>query len=44
MPVPNARIAELFEGHAALLEIEDANPFRERAYRKAAPKALLKRR
>ena len=32
----NGRIAELFEQIADLLELEDANPFRIRAYRNAA--------
>ena len=36
MPVQNAEIAELFNRYADLLEIEDANPFRVRAYRNAA--------
>lgn len=36
MPVNNAEIARLFERVADLLEIEDANPFRVRAYRNAA--------
>lgn len=36
MTVHNAEIAELFERLADLLEIEDANPFRIRAYRNAA--------
>lgn len=36
MPVQNAEIAELFNRLADLLEIEDANPFRVRAYRNAA--------
>ena len=36
MPVSNNEIATLFELLANLLEIEDANPFRVRAYRNAA--------
>ena len=36
MPVQNVEIAELFNRMADLLEIEDANPFRVRAYRNAA--------
>jgi DNA polymerase (family 10) len=36
MPAHNAEIAELFDRLADLLEIEDANPFRVRAYRTAA--------
>jgi len=36
MPVQNVEIAELFNRYADLLEIEDANPFRVRAYRNAA--------
>jgi DNA polymerase (family 10) len=36
MTVHNADIAVLFERMADLLEIEDANPFRVRAYRRAA--------
>ena len=36
MPIHNAEIAELFNRLADLLEIEDANPFRVRAYRNAA--------
>jgi DNA polymerase (family 10) len=36
MPVHNAEIAGLFNRLADLLEIEDANPFRIRAYRNAA--------
>lgn len=36
MPVHNTEIAELFETLADLLEIEDANTFRVRAYRNAA--------
>jgi len=36
MPVHNAEIADLFERLANLLELEDANPFRVRAYRAAA--------
>jgi DNA polymerase (family 10) len=35
MPVHNADIAAIFEEIADLLEIEDANPFRVRAYRNA---------
>jgi len=36
MPVHNAEIAAMFDQTAELLEIEGANPFRVRAYRKAA--------
>ena len=36
MPVHNADIANVFEEIADLLEIENANPFRVRAYRNAA--------
>ena len=36
MPVHNADITAIFEEIADLLEIEDANPFRIRAYRNAA--------
>ena len=36
MPVHNAEIASFFERVADLLEIEDENPFRIRAYRNAA--------
>jgi DNA polymerase (family 10) len=36
MPVHNHDITEIFERVADLLEIEDANPFRVRAYRNAA--------
>ncbi len=36
MPVQNSEIAEIFYEIAHLLEIEDANPFRVRAYRNAA--------
>jgi len=36
MPVHNAEIAGLFSRLADLLELEDANPFRVRAYRTAA--------
>jgi DNA polymerase (family 10) len=36
MPVHNAEIAEQFNRLADLLELEDANPFRVRAYRTAA--------
>ncbi|MFW5714645.1 MAG: helix-hairpin-helix domain-containing protein, partial [Brevefilum sp.] len=36
MPVQNSEIANIFYGIADLLEIEDANPFRVRAYRNAA--------
>ena len=36
MPVHNAEIARLFDRLADLLEVEDANPFRVRAYRNAA--------
>ncbi|MDO8179979.1 MAG: DNA polymerase/3'-5' exonuclease PolX [Undibacterium sp.] len=36
MPVHNADIAEIFDEIANFLEISDANPFRIRAYRKAA--------
>lgn len=36
MPMHNSEIADLFDTLADLLEIEDANPFRIRAYRNAA--------
>lgn len=36
MPIHNADIARIFEQIADLLEIDDANPFRVRAYRNAA--------
>jgi DNA polymerase (family 10) len=36
MPIHNADIAAIFEEIADILEIEDANPFRIRAYRNAA--------
>jgi len=36
MSASNARIAEVFETIADLLEVDDANPFRVRAYRNAA--------
>jgi DNA polymerase (family 10) len=36
VPVQNSEIAEIFYEIADLLEIEDANPFRVRAYRNAA--------
>ncbi|TCV79966.1 DNA polymerase/3'-5' exonuclease PolX [Sulfurirhabdus autotrophica] len=36
MPIHNADIAAIFEEIADLLEIQDANPFRVRAYRNAA--------
>lgn len=36
MPVPNAEIARIFNQVADLLEIGDGNPFRVRAYRRAA--------
>ncbi len=36
MPVLNPDIARVFDEIADLLEIEDANPFRVRAYRNAA--------
>ena len=36
MPVHNSEIAAMFDHVADLLEIEDANPFRVRAYRNAA--------
>jgi len=36
MPVHNKEIADLFDELADLLEIEDSNPFRVRAYRNAA--------
>lgn len=36
MAIGNAEIAELFDRYADLLEIQDANPFRVRAYRNAA--------
>jgi DNA polymerase/3'-5' exonuclease PolX len=41
MPVHNAEIAVAFDHPADLLEIEDANPFRVRAYRRAAPAGLV---
>ena len=36
MPVSNGDIARIFERYAMLLEIDDANPFRVRAYQNAA--------
>ncbi len=36
MPITNAQIAAAFEQVADLLELQDANPFRVRAYRNAA--------
>jgi len=36
MPAHNAEIVEVFNRYATLLEIEGANPFRVRAYRRAA--------
>jgi len=36
MPVQNAEIAEMFDQAAELLEIKGGNPFRARAYRRAA--------
>lgn len=36
MPIHNEDIAQAFEEMADLLEIEEANPFRVRAYRNAA--------
>ena len=36
MPVHNADIAAIFEQIADILEFEEANPFRIRAYRNAA--------
>ena len=36
MPADNVEIAALFDRYADLLEIQDANPFRVRAYRNAA--------
>jgi DNA polymerase (family 10) len=36
MPVHNADVADIFNRIADLLELEDANPFRISAYRKAA--------
>lgn len=36
MAVDNAEITELFDRYADPLEIQDANPFRVRAYRNAA--------
>ncbi|MBM3642102.1 MAG: DNA polymerase III, partial [Alphaproteobacteria bacterium] len=36
MPVHNAEIAEMFDQTAELLEIKGDNPFRTRAYRRAA--------
>ena len=41
MPVHNADIAAIFDKIANLLEIGDANPFRVRAYRNAAPYAAV---
>jgi hypothetical protein len=40
MPVHNAEIAVAFDHLVDLLEIEGANPFRVRAYRRAAPAGL----
>lgn len=40
MPVHNADIAAIFEEIADLLEIDEANPFRVRAYRNAARELL----
>ncbi len=36
MPVQNAEIAAMFDRTAELLEIQGENPFRVRAYRRAA--------
>ena len=36
MPLPNAEIARVLREIADLLEIQNANPFRVRAYRNAA--------
>ena len=36
MPVQNAEIAAIFDQTADLLEIKGENPFRVRAYRRAA--------
>ena len=36
MPIHNADIAAVFDEIADLLEIDNANPFRVRAYRNAA--------
>jgi DNA polymerase (family 10) len=36
MPIHNSEIATLFDHVADLLEIQNANPFRVRAYRNAA--------
>ena len=36
MPVQNAEIAAMFDQTAELLEIKGGNPFRARAYRRAA--------
>jgi DNA polymerase (family 10) len=36
MPVQNAEIAAMFDRAAELLEIKGENPFRTRAYRRAA--------
>ncbi len=36
MPAPNAQIVEVFNRYATLLETEGTNPFRVRAYRRAA--------
>lgn len=41
MPIFNADMAAVFSEIADLLEIEDANPFRVRAYRNAAHPARL---
>jgi DNA polymerase/3'-5' exonuclease PolX len=41
MPVHNAEIAVAFDHLADLLEIEGANPFPVRAYRRAAPAGLV---
>lgn len=40
MPGPNADVAAAFEEMADLLELQDANPFRVRAYRSAARTVL----
>jgi len=36
MPVHNEEVAAIFDELADLLEIDEANPFRVRAYRNAA--------
>src|SRR6516165_6675889 len=41
MPVQNAEVAAMFDQGAELLEIQGENPFRVRAYRRAARAAWL---